>query len=434
MVSMLTNHLWQSTLFALAVALAIRQLRNDAARVRYALWLAASVKFLIPFSLLSALGAQLAPRAAPSGVLGPWPAALERFAEPLEPSALPGPLALVLLGAWALGAAAVVGYWSFQAQRISALVRHASPAGAALPGRSSLPVRFAATQLEPALIGLFRPVLLLPQGIEKHLSPAQLQAVVAHEHCHWHRRDNVTAAAHMLVEALFWFHPLVWWLGARLVEERERACDEAVIEAGHDRKSYAEAILGICELRVTAPLKCAAGVGGADLKRRITSIMRRSTMARLQTRKKLMLGITASAAIALPIAAGWLTAANAQDEVQLPIVRVAPVYPQAAADARLEGFVLLEYTVTETGAVVDPIVIESSSTVFERSAIEAALKFKYQPKTINGQPVAVPYVRNRFSYVLEHDGENAENERLRVQARERALNRVREAGATLERD
>jgi bla regulator protein BlaR1 len=54
-----------------------------------------------------------------------------------------------------------------------------------------------------------------------------MEAMLAHELCHVRRRDNLTSAMHMVVEVVFWFHPLVWWIGVRLMEERERACDEA---------------------------------------------------------------------------------------------------------------------------------------------------------------------------------------------------------------
>ena len=59
----------------------------------------------------------------------------------------------------------------------------------------------------------------------------QLEAVIAHELCHVRHRDNLIAAIHMFVETVFWFHPLVWWIGKRMVEERERACDEEVLRA-----------------------------------------------------------------------------------------------------------------------------------------------------------------------------------------------------------
>ncbi len=117
----------------------------------------------------------------------------------------------------------------------------------------------------PEWSGCSRPVLLLPAGIVERLTPPQLEAVLAHELCHVRRRDNLTAAIHMIVEALFWFHPLVWWIGARLVEERERACDEDVLRLGTEPQVYAEGILRVCAFCVESPLSCVAGVTGPNL-------------------------------------------------------------------------------------------------------------------------------------------------------------------------
>ncbi len=116
----------------------------------------------------------------------------------------------------------------------------------------------------------------------------------------------------MLVEALFWFHPLVWWLESRLIEERERACDEAVLQAGNHPQDYAESILEVCKLCLASPLACAAGVTGADLKKRIESIMSRRIGQRLNTSKKVLLAIVGALAIAAPIAIGLLNAPRAE--------------------------------------------------------------------------------------------------------------------------
>jgi bla regulator protein BlaR1 len=62
---------------------------------------------------------------------------------------------------------------------------------------------------------------------------------------------------------------MVWWMGARLVEERERACDEEVLQQGGEPHIYAQAILDVCKHYIESPLVCTAGIGGADLKRRI---------------------------------------------------------------------------------------------------------------------------------------------------------------------
>ncbi len=83
-------------------------------------------------------------------------------------------------------------------------------------------------------------ILFWPAGISERLTDSQLDAILAHEVSHVVRRDNLVAALHLLVEALFWFHPLVWWIGARLVEERENACDQAVLRFRNQPQSYAK--------------------------------------------------------------------------------------------------------------------------------------------------------------------------------------------------
>ncbi len=85
----------------------------------------------------------------------------------------------------------------------------------------------------------------------------------------------------------------------------------------------------------------------------------------------------------------------------LPIVRVAPVYPARALSRGLEGFVDLSFTVTAAGTVKDPIVLQSSSTLFERAATRAVLKFKYKPRVVDGIPVEVSGLKTRISFQIE---------------------------------
>jgi len=140
---------------------------------------------------------------------------MDEISQPFTASAAPIPLAAptvpLLPTIWICGSAAVLIFWFIRWRRVDAMLRTSDP------------------QLEPGVFGIVRPVLYLPPRIADHLDDAQLKAIVAHELCHIRSRDNLTAALHMLVEAVFWFHPLVWWIGARLVDERERACDEEVV-------------------------------------------------------------------------------------------------------------------------------------------------------------------------------------------------------------
>lgn len=85
----------------------------------------------------------------------------------------------------------------------------------------------------------------------------------------------------------------------------------------------------------------------------------------------------------------------------LPIVRVAPVYPARALSRGLEGYVDMSFTVTTTGTVRDPIVVFSTSSLFERAALRAVLKFKYKPRVVDGVPVDVPGVKTRITFKIE---------------------------------
>jgi protein TonB len=93
---------------------------------------------------------------------------------------------------------------------------------------------------------------------------------------------------------------------------------------------------------------------------------------------------------------------EASDGDYLPIVKIAPVYPWRAQSGGIEGYCIVEYTVTTVGTVKDPVVIEAEPRgIFDKASIEAALKFKYKPRVVNGEPIEVRGVRNLFRYSLE---------------------------------
>ncbi len=91
----------------------------------------------------------------------------------------------------------------------------------------------------------------------------------------------------------------------------------------------------------------------------------------------------------------------AADGEYLPIVRVVPQYPARAAQTGLEGWVLVEFTVTRTGNTRDIVVVDSSNRIFERAALDAAARFRYRPRTVDGEAIEVPGVRNLFTFELD---------------------------------
>jgi len=339
----LANHLWQSTLCLFAAGLLALLLRRNHARFRYGLWLAASVKFLIPFTLLISLGAHLpGPRVTKPAAAGiiltveeagqPFtggPHAQERRLPPelradwryrLLP-ALPAAVAAVWLGGFLL---VLAGWWQrwrgiansllaaeplAAGREVQALRRVLNLAGV----RKPIDVLLSRTSLEPGVFGIVHPVLVWPAGISAHLQEAHLEAILAHEVWHIRRRDNLAASVHMAVEAIFWFHPLVWWVGARMVEERERACDEQVLQLLGQPQIYAESILKTCQFCLESPLACVSGITGAELKKRIVRIMAQPGVQNLSLWRKLLLTAAGIAAIAGPVVCGlFVTTSGAQ--------------------------------------------------------------------------------------------------------------------------
>jgi protein TonB len=112
---------------------------------------------------------------------------------------------------------------------------------------------------------------------------------------------------------------------------------------------------------------------------------------------RLAANVTAPRAMAGPGLADGLAIG---DSDLYPIVRVAPAYPEVAVARDLEGYVLLEYTVTTAGRVRDISVIEATAPVLAASAIKAALRFEYQPRVIGGEPVEVTGVVNKIVFEL----------------------------------
>lgn len=326
------DHIWQSTLFAIAVGLLTLLFQHNRARVRFALWFAASVKFLVPFSVIVWLGSWIESSALSAlGPFDPFGASGSFAGLPLVvgigqslsrtmmtafwPSTITisdvtgAWLSLSLLGVWTVGFIAIVAARVRLSRRLWDIVltaRRVVLIDVQVPKR--LQVGLAEGLLEPGVIGWMRPVLLLPADIEDHLTRPQIEAIVAHELCHVRRFDNMTAAIHMLVEAIFWFHPLVWWLGARLIDERERACDEHVLRTVGGPGLYAQGILNVCKRYVQSPLASVSGVGSANVRQRIEAILANRIGEATGVWQRMLLSALMLCVVIVPLAAGALHA------------------------------------------------------------------------------------------------------------------------------
>ena len=292
-------HAWQSTLCALVVGGFVTAFRRHRAAVRYRLWIAASLKFLVPFSWLSAAGALLGHNehltetaAALIGAAIPAVAVQHSLEVAVALPALTASDSLASSRdiAWAIIAIWCCGVVFVAVRSLSSWysVRQTIRAGTILEsGREVSLLR----QLErrhgtrralaliavdrignPGVFGLVRPVLLWPRHMSARLADEHIEAILDHELAHVRHRDNVFAAVHLGIQAIFWFSPAVWWIGRKLIDTREAACDETVLARGTARDVYAAGILRACEFGAESAW-CLAGAGGRDLKQRMVRIM-----------------------------------------------------------------------------------------------------------------------------------------------------------------
>jgi bla regulator protein blaR1 len=453
----MANHLWQSTLFALFAAILTLAFKKNQARIRHSLWLAASLKFLVPFSLLMSLGSRLAsPRFSLSGRSGLF-SAVEGFSQPFTfvvvtpvDHATTGAYLLslaprLMAAMWLCGFVTVVILWSVRWHRVAAAVNRSTPAeqGREVDALRQLekiagvrrPITLLVSResaMEPGIFGIVRPVLLWPATISEHLQDSHLRAILAHEVSHVRRRDNLAAAMHMAVEAIFWFHPMVWWLGARLVEERELACDDEVLQLGNSPSIYAESILKTCEFCVGTPLACVSGVTGAELKKRIVRIMTPNLAEKLSPGRRLLLVSVGVAVVVAPVLFGLGTTPRVRaqspeagerqagpiDSVSHPpdapiesssknaaapqlyhvgadvsapklIFAPDPEYSEEAKRAKYQGICIVSLIVDAQGNPQRVQVIRHLGKGLDQKAVEAVEQYKFEPAMRHGEPVAV---------------------------------------------
>jgi bla regulator protein blaR1 len=368
----LINHLWQSTAVVLVAWLLTLSLQPNPARVRYAIWMLASLKFLVPFALLTSLGEHWAKPDYTSKIGPSLSVIVEEISQPFRqgqisdrsaaaltlPSDTSHIISMLFGAVWICGFLAMLVTWIIGWRRAARMVQSATPVADGrefdalrLAERNAeitkpIPLLLSRSEVEPGIFGVMRPVLLWPAGLSERLDDTQIEAIMSHEVEHVCRRDNLSAAIHALVEALFWFHPLVRWMSAKLNEERERACDESVLECNTRPEAYADSILKVCAFCLEPPTPCISGVSGADLKERILRIMAKRSGTTLNFWRKVVLASAAILTLAMPIGIGVVHGQAAATETKnsrqtptaaadLPKYDVASIKPYKADDGQV---------------------------------------------------------------------------------------------------
>jgi HEAT repeat protein/beta-lactamase regulating signal transducer with metallopeptidase domain len=200
-------------------------------------------------------------------------------------------------------------------------------------------LRETAALAVPAVIGWLRPVVLLPAAAAAGLTPQQLELLLAHELAHVRRNDYLVNLLQSVVETLLFYHPAVWWVSARVREEREHCCDDVALAACGNPREYAGALLALAAWRLPVPVPAAVGSGA--LLRRVRRILGQDA-GTVELGPFWVSGLLA-AGLALAVVGG--VQATAAPDRESPTVDADLVEPLPQADpARARPDTIIRYT------------------------------------------------------------------------------------------
>ena len=345
---LLANHLWQATLFSLLSLVAAVSLGRAPARARYFAWLVALLKFALPSVFIFFLASQagldlstvtrrdarpessalnvsplLSPVTAPAPFVRPdYTAARESVnegavtAETTATTVSNFSLTGVAFCVWLVGCALLALSWLRKSYALSVSISRGLEIKSGREAEAlrrvrrlfgvGRDVRLVVTRAvsEPGVWGVWRPVVVLPEGVAERLDDAELEAVFMHELAHVKRWDNLAGNFQRSLCCLFWFHPVIWLINRRLLAEREQACDDMVVRRGGLSEVYANGIAKVCRYCLGREAAGLAKVTGSDLKKRVERIITRRAGKRMSAPHAAVLSLLTIAAVTLSIVSG----------------------------------------------------------------------------------------------------------------------------------
>lgn len=250
--SMAVTALWQGTLVAAVLAVVLRLSPRISAAHRFIVWatgftLAAALPFFPMLASLAASPLHSSANGVASAAAGPW----------LE---LDSRWGIAISALWIAASVFRAIQLAMQALHLRELGKRASPAlpescpfasgSVSIRGRGL--ARICTTKLldSPGAIGFFTPRILIPEWLKDRLTPAEFEQIVLHEAEHLRRRDDWTNLVAKICLAVFPLNPVLWWMDRRLLMEREMACDEGVVRATRQPRSYAACLTSLAERKL----------------------------------------------------------------------------------------------------------------------------------------------------------------------------------------
>lgn len=303
----------------------------------------------------------------------------------------------------------------FHLRKIQKSLRHFERAAVFLPAGQRLSVHLSAFRHSPFLTGIRRPRIVFP-ALAREWSDEQLRAVIAHEAAHIRYGDQWLNFPLLLVRLVYFWHPLVWLLGRRINDIRERLCDDAAIRAlRHTPLQYARCLLSIAESIVRPPAWLTGVIFFAESNRNFRKrinyhLNQTEDIVMKQSKLTQIMILMALALLMLPlscqvekepgetIAPPPPTASVMEDDVVVEYSMLTekpetleqgiPKYPELAKKAGIEGTVVVKVLVDLEGNVEATELVQSVE-VLDEAALEAARQFKFTPAKLDGKPVKV---------------------------------------------
>tara|TARA_R110000868_G_scaffold127907_2_gene335790 strand:- start:36 stop:1265 length:1230 start_codon:yes stop_codon:yes gene_type:complete len=289
---------------------------------------------------------------------------------------------------WLTGCIAIIVYTLYSQWQIST-VAHSPFATSTLPLDlpSSLKVVSADHFKSPVLLGILKPTLVLPREFQVQFSPLQQSLILQHELVHYRRADNLFNLLAILLVAVFWFNPLVWLAYSAFRRSQELACDNKVLRNQNtsDKIAYSKALL-LCLSHPKQTFSLYSQYGAKHtMLNRITAIKHNPP----SKTRSLLLTVVLSASLLSTITLAnqqQKPASTSQVNEASPIVRIEPKYPVQAAQANIEGSVLLQFDITEDGSTANIKVLKAEPVqTFDKEAVRALTQWRYKPQVIGGK-------------------------------------------------
>lgn len=259
----------------------------------------------------------------------------------------------------------------------------------------------------PMLFGFISPKVLIPFSFKSVFSTKQQALVLEHENIHRKHHDHLWNMSALIIAIVFWFNPLVWLALKSFRINQELACDHAVLKDKTDNEKliYAKALVQCAEHGSNA-LHFTRGLYPTFGEKR-TMIKRLNAIKQpMRNNKVLAAGVLSVAALltintALANAPVAETKSEAKINEASPVKRVPPTYPEKAAQENVEGFVVLSFDITETGATDNVKVVKSvPAGVFDKSAKVALKQWEYKPRIQGGKGVRQTGLLVQLDYQL----------------------------------